>query len=209
MAAQIQPLTGTELDFVTNFVSKDFLYRYGTPSGFNYFCDAAEDAGVMDCKRGGKEAYGTYLKNIGKLKNALADYKQLDPWTQAAMMTKVSKGNQLAKGTAKLDCFAGKYTVSDLRDIASAFDIPVSGNKVNICMQLQTALSATTPGKAVLAELFKGNDINFANIAPGADAVAEQNYLKDYFPVGKKTRKTKPSWTDIANKAEWSYTGNF
>ncbi len=154
----LKPLTEAELNFINNQVNGAFLHKYGTAKGYGMFCKVANQQGFK-CQGGpqAKASYATYLKNASTpggtlLAQAVAGYNALDGFTKAAMAGGVKKGKDLKDKTLNVACFT-KFTVQELKDIADAYKIKVSGSKANVCAQLQASgvdLTALWAGQGTL-----------------------------------------------------------
>jgi hypothetical protein len=213
MSGTIQKLTAKQLDFVTNYVSMNFLKQFGSSEGFKLFCDAVEDAGLMTCGSGTKEAYATYLLNSSApgskslFDKVVEAYKGLDKWTQASMKNNIKRGQALS-GSYNTACFAGKLSIADLRELADSYDIDLSkagNNKLKMCAILQDKLPTD-----VTSVLFAGGKIAPLPLTVGYDAQLMKGYNKQLFDEetlkAKMKKKTKPTWQDI-NSGEWAFTG--
>ena len=141
---KLVPLNQNELTFVDSKVNNAFLHKFGSTQGFGMFCSVSKQQGFK-CSSGpqAKASYATYLKNAkvsgGNLFVQMTTaYNSLDGFTKAAMAKKIIKGKTLQSKTFNTGCFT-KFTKGELVEIAELAQVSVSGNKANICSQLQAS----------------------------------------------------------------------
>lgn len=127
--SSIKALSASQLDFVENKVTKDFIKDFGTSTGFNEFCKVALKAGaIKSCGNGAQKnkfAYATYLYNANIWNEMLNKYQALDAFTKAGMAKQVQKGKglhpglqtDLEKGRVVGSCLTGGYTVPQLKEM--------------------------------------------------------------------------------------------
>ncbi len=137
MAEQIsvKPLSTSDLGFVDQQITLNFMKKFGTATGFNEFCKVAVRSGVLkNCGNGAqknKQAYGTYLKNTAFWSSLKSEYTNLDPFSKAGMAKQVVKGKGLSqtgqdalkKGSVYGSCAYGQYTIAQLKGMAEHYGI--------------------------------------------------------------------------------------
>lgn len=199
-APTIDRLNQAELEFVNNQVTATFLHQYGTSGGYSMFCKLATQQGFK-CAGGAqsKGSYATYLKNAitggGSLwAQMVKDYNNLDGFTKASMAKGITKSKALKPPAPfQSGCFKN-FTVSDLKDIADAAGVRVSGNKAQICGQLQKA--------GVNAEALWGQGSQEVQLstpaAPGRGQMAWEQYVRSTNKKRPRAPKTYASALDFA-----------
>lgn len=209
-APAINRLNQAELDFVNNQVTGAFLHQYGTSGGYGMFCKLATQQGFK-CAGGAqsKGSYATYLKNAitggGSLwARMVNDYNNLDGFTKASMAKGITKSKALKPPQPfQSGCFKN-FTVNDLRDIADAAGVKVSGNKAQICGQLQKA--------GVSPAALWGQDSQTVQLstpaAPGRGQVAWQQYARSTNKKRPRAPKTYASAKDYVPSAIPDIQGN-
>ena len=185
----LKPLNEAELTFVNNQVNGAFLHKFGSSQGFGMFCNVAKQQGFK-CAGGpqAKGSYATYLKNAkvsGPNPNLFAQmtaaYGTLDGFTRAAMAKKITKGKALQAKTFNTGCFT-KFTVNELHEIAGLAGVSVSGNKANVCAQLQAS------GVDLTALWAGGSDITINPKAKQVGPAAWQAYARSTKKRGRVPR---------------------
>ena len=184
----LKPLNESELFFVNNQVNGAFLHKFGSSQGYGMFCSVAKQQNFK-CAVGGPQAkasYATYLKNAKAGNTTLlaqmsAAYNGLDGFTKAAMAKKITTGKALQSKTFNTACFKG-YTVNELHEIAGLAGVSVSGNKANVCAQLQAS------GVDLTALWAGGSDITINPKAKQVGPAAWQRYARSTKKRGRVPR---------------------
>ena len=183
----LTPLNQSELDFVTNQVNGAFLHNFGTSQGYGMFCSVAKQQGFK-CAGGpqAKGSYATYLKNAkvggtNLFQTMTRAYNDLDGFTKAAMAKKIVKGKALQAKTFNTGCFT-KFTVGELHEIAGLAGVKVSGNKANVCAQLQAS------GVDLAALWSGGQDITINPKAKKTGVAGWEAYARKTTPRAAKIR---------------------
>jgi len=146
---QVKVLTPQEYNVVKNYMTNDFLAKFGTRKGYGLFCKMARQVGWVCGEKNGKESYATYLKNSkapgggNLLQKAISQYNEVDQWTQLAAVRSIDQGRKLLeKAPVSKSCLT-KVAPSVIQTMADAAGVNISGlTKLQACAALTDSPTA-------------------------------------------------------------------